>query len=81
MHFFARLKIKGRNLNSGDNIYAVTLADDLPPYRAGKAIVVRYGNRIYAAFFGNNNKISITNEAFVGLLWQWKLTRKTSTPN
>ena len=67
MHFFARLKIKGRNLNSGYNIYAVTLADDLPPYRAGKAIVVRYGNRIYAAFFGNNNKIFNTYRAIAEL--------------
>ena len=51
MNFFARLKIECRKLNARYNGNAVALADYLTSYRAGYAVMVRYGNSVYSAFF------------------------------
>lgn len=50
MNFFARLKIECRKLNARYNGNAVALADYLASYRAGYAVMVRYGNSVYSAF-------------------------------
>ena len=57
MNFFARLKIECRKLNARYNGNAVALADYLASYRAGYAVMVRYGNSVYSAFLCYNNYI------------------------